>query len=122
MYAIKYAPVAGCAWCISKLQIVKHGDGQRKEEKMWACRAEGTARAARSSRREGDGQEITAKIFWREYDMRSRENIAMWVSFVLPSELWETGGDEYFFVDITFGELPKCKIWETNYTYLLKLL
>jgi hypothetical protein len=23
MYAIKYAPVAGRAWCISKLQIVK---------------------------------------------------------------------------------------------------
>jgi hypothetical protein len=50
------------------------------------------------------------------------KNSDVGLNFVLPSELWETIGDEHFFFAITVEELPKSKICQTNYSKLLELL
>jgi hypothetical protein len=58
---------------------------------------------------------------WREDGWRSRESSSLGPNFVLPSELREIVGDKHFFA-ITFDELPKTKVCQSNYPKLLELL
>jgi hypothetical protein len=57
------------------------------------------------------------------HQLNPREKIGVGSFKILPSKLSQTvGGGHFFSFAITFGELPKFKICQTNYLKLLQLL